>query len=211
MLVVVLGPDGAGKTTLLHSVAKASPGWTTVSANPEHLYPVPEADWYDWLSHTHPRSFFHKMCPLERSAFLATTLAVEYERYVKPALEAGRVVLCDSYWYRFYAKERLQNPAGIDVIAGVARALPVPDLVLWLNLAYDEAWVRKGASATPFEVTAGVISRESFIEFQAAVHGHLKKLVAQIPQIVINASMREDEVCMAVCEEVEVFLGLKSP
>jgi thymidylate kinase len=164
---VVLGADGAGKTTLLGNMASREPGWEYVSARPEDLYPIEGLDCYDWALRNHPREYVLRMRPLTRAAFYISTLAVEYEYHIAPALQAGRTVICDSYWYRFLAKEQVLNPRGGALLRHLPEHLPRPDLVLWLDVPLDSVW-RRSREVTLFEVD-GEISWTGFEALQRAV------------------------------------------
>lgn len=181
---VVLGPDGAGKTTLLGNMARRAPGWAYVSAQPEDLYPIAHLECYDWALRTHPRQYVPHMRPLTRAAFFVTTLAVEYEYHIAPALAAGRTVVCDSYWYRFTAKESLQNPQGERLLAELVAHLPRPDLVIWVDVPMELAW-RRNRDLTQFEVD-GEFSWPGFASFQRAVLDRVTAMVADRAQLTLD-------------------------
>jgi thymidylate kinase len=198
---VLLGPDGAGKSTVLDGIRRSRPQWRCVSAQPEDLYPLPGLACYDWPLRTHPRTYVSRMRPYTRAGFYITTLSVEYEYHIRPGLEEGRLILCDSYWYRFAAKERLQNPAGYPALRSFVDLLPQPDLVIWLRVPFEVAGRRKD-HLTAFEVAGGP-GLTGFTRFQQEVDTELRRQLRHVPQHVVDGTASRSAVRDKVIEAIE--------
>ena len=79
---------------------------------------------------------------------------------VRPALAAGRTVLCDRY---FLSSAAYQGARGLDagaILARGERELPVPDLVLLIELDTGTAFARIGGRGAPGEP---VFERQDFL------------------------------------------------
>lgn len=203
-LAVVLGPDGAGKTQLTREIQALAAEWRISSLQPDDLYPLDGIPEYNtWALTTHPRTYVSHMRPMTRVSFFAHVMSMAWEYHVRPYLEAGRVVVSDSYWYRPLAKERLQSPDAAFVLEALVSRLPEPDLVLWLDLPLTEAWRRNGAPST-FEMDGDVPSQEAYEGFQRRVLDELDMLVpSHVPQVVVDATLPPREVALAVTDVID--------
>lgn len=124
---------------------------------------------------------------------------------IAPALEAGKVVLCDRFTdsTRAYQGGRLPE-ATIEGIIALATAGLTPDLTLLLDIAPEKGMARakaRGNSADAFE-------REG-LKFHEDVRERFLELSEADPLrfAVIDASAGEDAVAQAVHEAVFMHLG----
>lgn len=106
---VLSGGDAAGKSTLLQSVAKLRPDWAVGGLDPSTWLPDERLPHLEFFSRVHPREVLHGLTPHARATLLLNLLASHWEYWTRPRLAAGKVVVLDSYYYRFYIKERLRN------------------------------------------------------------------------------------------------------
>ncbi len=93
-------------------------------------------------------------------AFFVEDRVEHVARVIRPALAKGAVVVCDRYHDSTLAYQAAQgvDRAKLDALAD-ARALPRPDLVLWLRLPIAQALERFGAQATERFERAGFLER----------------------------------------------------
>lgn len=197
-LATVLGPDGAGKTSLFREMRTLVEDWHFASLQPEDLYPLDGIPEYNlWALSTHPREYVAHMRPLTRVSFFTHVLSMAWEYRMRPYLEAGGVVVSDSYWHRAVAKELVQNAEAAFLLQALAATLPEPDLVIWLDLPLTESWRRNGTPTT-FEIDGSVPSWEAYARFQRRVLDELRRLVPEhTRQVTIDATRPPHEVAQA--------------
>lgn len=106
---VLTGGDAAGKSTLLARVAALRPGWAVGGLDPATWLPDARLPHLDVFARLHPREILHGLAPHARASLLQHLLACHWEYWTRPRLEAGQVVVLDSYYYRFYIKEKLRG------------------------------------------------------------------------------------------------------
>jgi thymidylate kinase len=205
-LIVLLGGDGSGKTTVQRAIGRSRPEWLCTSFNPRDLYPLPGLEHMNWALRTHPAVYVQRMRDLGRATYLTHTLALLAEERVLPALAAGRVVVCDSFWYRVLAKERALGSPGAGVVAALAEALPAPDLAVWLDIDPRTAWERQGRTCGFYE-TLGRPTCTDFARMQAAVRAEvLGDLLADVPTVVVEGERSRAAVAGEVIQAVEAVL-----
>jgi dTMP kinase len=130
MLIAAEGIDGAGKTTLVDHLAAEleERGRSVVRVRRYMLDEVTDLWW---------RLVDADMIDQRGTAMLA---AADYQlgisRVVRPALDAGAVVLADKYVYSHYAYFERRGLARSELDAMFANVL-VPDLVLYLDVPID--------------------------------------------------------------------------
>ncbi|WP_329239193.1 hypothetical protein OG417_37200 [Actinoallomurus sp. NBC_01490] len=212
-LAVILGPDGAGKTTLSRELRTLAADWHFASLQPEDLYPLDEIPEYNlWALSTHPREYVAHMRPLTRVSFFTHVLSMAWEYRMRPHLEAGGVVVSDSYWYRATVKESVHNPEAAFLLEKLAATMPDPHLVIWLDMPLTESWRRNG-SPTVFEIEGAVPSWEAYASFQRRVIDEVRRLLpTHIPQVTVDATCPPYEVAQAVYAAINTAAaGVRPP
>ncbi len=192
LFCVILGPDGAGKTTLLERLKQVRDSWKYISANPNDLYPIRGIEYQNWTLEKHPREYMNNMRPYTRGAFYINTIAIEYEYFLQDWLNKGETILCDSYWYRFFAKEQFYNPVGNEIFGDFVKVLPAPDLIIWLNTNLKTSFYRKRVGK--FEVADGNISLDNYVDFQEKIILNVKKITQNILSYEVDADLPPDKV-----------------
>lgn len=204
--VVILGDDGSGKSTLMNSLRSSRAAWRYVSADPRDLFPTPGLEFMNWTLRHHPREYLQVLRPYSRASLLLSILMLQFEYFIRPALVAGRVVVCDSYYFRFLAKERLLNPAGASVLEALRRLLPKPDLVVTLDVPEKECFRRKLKRLSTFE-HIGPSSLSGFIALQVAVRRELSVLLRGITHATLDG---DRPIVVVANESVEIIEGVVS-
>ena len=100
--------------------------------------------------------------------FFLEDRAEHVEQVIRPALEAGKVIVCDRYTPSTLAYQAAHGVNPEEIAARVReRAFPEPDLVLWLRVPVAAALARKGKTATER------YEREKFLERADAEYARL--------------------------------------
>jgi len=92
------------------------------------------------------------------------------------------------------------------VLGALVDGLPMPDLVVWLDLPLETAWRRNGEPTT-FEVADGDLTWEGFAPFQRRVLSRLQALVADVPQTTLDALAPPDELARRAVERIAGHVG----
>ena len=175
-LFVLTGGDGVGKTTVLREVAKRRPEWEVGSYRPADWLPHRALPHLDWQLERHPRTVVHALEPASRAALLLTIMMSHWEVWLRPRLEAGRVVLMDSYFYRFYAKERVRRSSP-EFFHRALEALPDAGTVFLADLPPRDAAERLERFDV-YEVRESA-TIDDFVAFQLEVRAALEDLLAR--------------------------------
>jgi len=203
--IVVTGIDGCGKTTLLANLARRRPDWAFGSYQPADWLPHSELPHWEWALRTHPKLIFNTLAPHSRAALFLSLVMAHWEYWIAPRLRSGRVVVMDSYYYRFYSKERV---AGVvpNYFFKSLETLPKPRLILLLDLTPEEALLRKS------ELDAHEVDTEptgaAFLRFQSAVRSHLYQCTQTGDAIVdvLDAGLSPDELADLALSRIERHL-----
>lgn len=191
-LCVLLGHDGSGKSTVLRKLAVLEPCWTCTSADPEELRVDSSLISTIWGGTGHPREYALILKNRARSLFFGLTVMIEEEHVICPALSIGHIVVVDSYFYRFLAKEMVLNPDGSQILNSLINEFHTPDLVLFLDVQPDICFQRKQALSR-FEY----VGRPDFAGFkllQESTQGHMRKLTRGIPIATVEGNRSIDAV-----------------
>lgn len=209
--ITIEGVEGCGKTTQikrLHAALQArdipslitrEPGGCAIADKIRTILLDP--------SHTH-------MVPTAELLLYAAARAQHVQEVVRPALEAGKVVICDRFTdatmaYQGYA--RGLSLETIETLAQLACAGIEPGLTLWLDLpvevGIERALQRNHSQASGSEAR---FDRES-LQFHSRVHHGYAQLQAKHPQRIkrIDADATPEHVTERILEVVIRHLGIK--
>jgi dTMP kinase len=208
-LITVEGVEGAGKSTQVeglrawlgargvHVVATAEPDGTPLGASLRRV--LGDVD---------------RVTPLTEALLFAASRAEHVQRVIRPALEAGQVVLCDRYADSTVAYQGYGRGLPLETIVQLNRLATdgvVPDLTLMLDLDVAEglrrARARRGALAAcdPFERLA--------LEFHERVRKGYWAIRDREPArvVVVDADRPPATVAADIAAIVARRLGLASP
>jgi dTMP kinase len=188
--IVFEGIDGSGKTTQARLLTD-----TLRSRGKEVLLTAEPSDSPEGLV---LRAVTSRPGPEEEARLFTEDRRHHVEHVIRPALEAGLVVVCDRYVYSSVA---YQGARGIDperIISANRPFLVPPDVILLLEVPVDQALDRIGAgrlaAASPFEVKENLeavdaiyrclvdplIRRIDSTEKVNVVHDRIVRLVADV-------------------------------
>lgn len=169
-LVVISGCDGVGKSTIARFLSEQS-----------GIYR--QAHWSEFakrlgLEHVAARLILD-MKPITRAHFLLLLNWGLYEQTIKPLLDCGYVVICESYYFKFLAKERVLELSAVELIENLSH-LPSPDLIVDVSLQPEVAFGRIGARINEYESFPGMAGLGDFIRFQVSVRNELDSIVRSV-------------------------------
>ena len=193
--IVFEGIDGAGKTTQLDRLEKA----LTEAGTPVFRTAEPTSSDTGKLLRR-ALSGELKKSPAEL-ALLFTLDRVEHNKEIETALNEGKTVLCDRYYYSTIA---YQGPsAGFDWVKHMNLDCPsirTPDLCIFLDLSPDESIKRisaRGEAAEIYETKAQLTN----------IRDHFLNTLKTLPNVrIINASGSPAEVHEAILGAVKAGL-----
>ncbi len=200
LFLTLEGPEGAGKTTQLarlllrleaagHSVVRTrEPGGDAVGERVREL-----------LLST-------QMTSEAELLLFAAARAQNVAEVVRPALEAGKIVLCDRYTDSSLAYQGYARGLSLEAIRAInhfATRDLVPARTLLLDLPAEEGLARRHQDAG----TANRLDHES-LNFHQKVRTGFQELAAAEPErwVVIDAAQSEDVVAEALWAAVEPLL-----
>jgi dTMP kinase len=176
LFITFEGTDGSGKTTQIklaeeymkkldrEVVLSREPGGTKVSELIRDLILSPENT---------------GIVPLTETILYAASRAQHVEQLIKPALEAGKIVICDRFVDSSYAYQGGGRGVDLKIIADVNRIAiegVIPDITFFLDIDPDVALQRR-INATG----ADRIEQEN-IDFHRRVYSGYKKMALLYPE-----------------------------
>ena len=208
-LITVEGVEGAGKSTQVEGLR----AWLAARAVPVLLTAEPDGTPLG----TRLRRVLgevDRVTPLTEAFLFAASRAEHVQRVIRPALEAGQVVLCDRFVDSTVAYQGHGRGLPLDVVAQLNRLASadiVPDLTVVLDLDVAEGLrrvrARQGAMAAcdPFERLA--------IEFHERVRKGYWAIRAREPDrvVLLDADRPAPVVAAALAALVARRLGLAPP
>lgn len=202
LFITFEGTDGSGKTTQIklaeeylkkldrEVVLSREPGGTKVSELIRDLILSPENT---------------GIVPLTETILYAASRAQHVEQLIKPALEAGKIVICDRFVDSSYAYQGGGRGVDLKIIADVNRIAiegVIPDITFFLDIDPDVALQRR-INATG----ADRIEQEN-IDFHRRVYKGYKKMALLYPERIktIDARRTIQEISSEVNEYLDRLL-----
>lgn len=201
--IVLDGVEGAGKSSQLARLAEAlrEMGEDVLVTIEPGGTPVGEAVRALLLSPDYP-----EMTPLTELFLFCASRAQHCDEVIRPALDAGKVVLCDRFSAATFAYQGHAGEAGEALVvrldAEATRGL-VPDMTIILDLPPEEGLARKFG-----ETGAGDADRieRNELAFHERVREGFHRYAERYPDrtVIVSASGTEDEVFAGVCEALGI-------
>ncbi|HEX3015258.1 MAG TPA: dTMP kinase [Desulfobacteria bacterium] len=206
LFITFEGPEGAGKTTQIRLLAETllnrskkvelvrEPGGSEVGEKIRKLLLDPE----------------QKICSATEVYLYAAARAQLVKDIIKPALEAGKIVLCDRFVDASIAYQGWGRGLGAKQVREVnklALAGLIPDLTVLLDLPVEEGLNRAGRRRNGLDR----IERES-LEFHQTVRRGYLALAAEEPDrfLVVDAGLPVAVIREAIRKKIEELLGQKA-
>jgi dTMP kinase len=195
--IVLDGVEGAGKSSQLTRLADAlrAAGEDLVVTFEPGGTPVGSAIRETLLS---PQ---HEITPLTEIFLFCASRAQHCDRVIRPALEAGKVVLCDRFTAATFAYQGYAGDAGEERVVRLdaeATGGLTPDMTIILDLPPEDGLARKFDSGN---AAADRIERNE-LSFHERVREGFHRYAERYPKrtAIVDASATEDEVFERVCE-----------
>ncbi len=151
-----------------------------------------------WAQHT-------SISPLTELMLFNASRAQLVDEIIKPALNAGKIVICDRFTDSTIAYQGYGRQIDINIINNindVATGTLKPDLTILLDISIDEGFTRKkGQAPDRFE--------QEHKDFHQRVREGYLKLAAEEPQrwLVIDASQPKEKIKQIIWEKVNSLLS----
>lgn len=210
--ITLEGGEGSGKTTLLHQLAafltqKGYEVMTTREPGGTHLGETIR----DWLLHQHASPAIGSEAEL--LLFLAAR-AQHLEEKIIPALQAGKIVLCDRFNDSTIAYQGGARNLGIDYVQNLCRLVcrdVVPQLTLFLNVS-PEVGISRTRKAHKDHAPGGELDRieSEHLSFHKSIQEAFLKLSKREPLRIysINADKSQENVLKEAIKAIEEFVLL---
>ncbi len=190
-LIVFEGLDGSGKTLVASMVAERlrAMGFDVVVSW------EPRFEEYKSLIGSLPRD--SDEAPFIEALLFAADRLLHYVEIVRPALEEGKVVLLDRYYYSSMAYQGSRG-VPLDWIREINKYVPRPDLAIYLDVPPEEGLRRKHGSTWRRFEEIGILERvrETYLSLVEA--GELR---------LVDATRSPKEVVEEVMGLLEPLLG----
>lgn len=197
--IVFDGVDGAGKSTQLHRVADAlrEAGEDVLVTVEPGGTPIGEAVRELLLSPVH-----REMTPLAEVFLFCASRAQHCDEVIRPALESGKIVLCDRFSAATFAYQGYAGEVGEERVvrlnAEATRGL-VPDITILLDLPPEQARERRLGDGGG---NAGDRIERNSLSFHRRVREGFHEYARRYPDrtCLVDASGSEDEVFAQIRE-----------
>ncbi len=213
MLITFEGPDGSGKTTQLNLLAEflAQQGYSLIHVREPGGTRIGEQI-RDVLHHIDNR----EMRPTAEVLLYSAARAQLVEEVIRPALAAGRIVLCDRFYDSTFAYQGYGHGLNTDALrqlTAFATGGLKPDLTVYIDIEPEEGLKRRqrnsGAEWNRLDALG--------LEFHRRVHAGYQKLIAAEPErwVVIDGDRPVEtlqvDVRKVITEKLPSLHGSKHP
>ena len=202
-LITVAGIDGAGKSTLaasLHAALKDA-GRDAILVG-KHTTKVPmSADLSEYVDGLNVIVYRRKASvgPACGDHYWLLVLAAWYslqdQLIIRPALQAGTHVVLDNAHHKILARYAVTPGVPTELARQVFAHLTQPEVVLFLQVAADEA-LRRKQEFSPLEAGHIGSSDEAFISYQESVTEELRKQQADEAWVSIDVTGKGPDIVL---------------
>lgn len=180
LFITFEGGEGAGKTTLINSLKKelTSKGYPVLKTREPGGTALGEAVRQILLK----RNSAMNVCTMSELLLFLTSRAQQLEEIIRPALSAGKIVLCDRFNDSTVAYQGLARNLGYDKVRETCEFIcqgTLPDITLYLDLNPAEG-LKRARGVAKEEAGSGEADRieNEKLKFHRAVR-QAYKLIAQ--------------------------------
>lgn len=207
MFITFEGVDGAGKTTAIKEIAKflIERGFAVIQTREPGAESSKEAKKIREII-LNPDS---KLSPMTEAILYSADRREHLEALIWPALEQGKIVLCDRYVDSTLAYQGAGRKLGIDNMIEFQKIITndtMPDLTIFFDIspiAANKRIDKRGEPSDKLELETD--------DFKQRVYEGYKKLIDIFPERIkaINANLMPNEVANLALEIVRKKLNIK--
>ncbi len=200
-LITFCGLDGCGKTTILHQLAS-----TLCKQGLEVVITKQPTDFVrqSAIFRTYMDDPDHSAYDYRSLSLLAASDRVQHaNHWILPALQQGKVVLCDRYLYSCLANLRARGFTKDRWLYEIARSIPQPDAAFFLDVPVEEA-IRRVRSREE--------ERDRYIDvpLQHRLRREYQDLSRCRNSFLLSTLEPQEEVFAAVCNTVQNIIERKN-
>ena len=189
-LVAISGADGAGKSTIISHLQETYSGQSVVASVWDMLN-VPEIP-HMFRGKDDIQNYLAYVGNMSRPYFLLHCMSAALEHALA---KNSKIIFIDSYWYKYMAIE-MAHGLSLPKAMGLVDPLPIPDLVIYIQIAPEIALQRK-QTLSRYE-SAGEQDQhrrsDSFLKLQSQLNASLGQLHPPGLTKMIDSHLALDEV-----------------
>jgi len=194
-LVILVGIDGSGKSTLLANLENK--GYFT-----SHWRKLKGLPLQTPLNFENPGEDVQTLTGQKRLRFIWRYISAEWKYLIKPNLIAGRNVISDGFFLRFFAKEKIYRKIPIEELEKRS-PLTGSEFVVMIDLPPAIAYERKrGLKISPYEYFR---APSDFIKFQSLQRKEILSYIKikRFPYVVIDGTKPPSQLTNEVLKLLE--------
>ncbi|GEM_PF-4124522 len=194
-LVILVGIDGSGKSTLLANLENK--GYFT-----SHWRKLKDLPLWPPLNFENPGEVVQTLKGQNRLRFIWRYISAEWKYLIKPKIVAGRNVLSDGFFIRFFAKEKTYRKLPIKELEKRS-PLTGSEFVVMIDLPPDIAYERKrDLKISPYEYFETPFD---FIKFQSLQRRKILSYIKmkRFPYVVVDGNKHPTQLANEVLKLLE--------
>ena len=207
LFITIEGGEGLGKSTLAKNLQAALPD---LGVKPEDILVTREpggTQFSEAVRAVMLADHGEYIPPLSEVLLMTAARASHVENVIKPALEQGKVVICDRYIATTVAYQGNGREMDREFVLGLQKNFPVPTLTLLLDADPEVGMERmrgRGGPDRMEQAGTGFFKRVRFEFMEGGADTRLARLTE-----VITANQPESQVLEQALPHVERVLGIK--
>jgi dTMP kinase len=208
IFVTLEGPDGAGKTTQASLLAQALRGRNLIVIETREPGGTPIGERVRTILHDVQHA---EMLPETEVLLFAASRAQHVGECIRPALEAGQVVVCDRYAESTLAYQGYGRGLDLDSLWHITRFATDdirPDLVILLDLDVEQAMERRKRDEETGNAARNRLDRLDGAFYERVRQGY-HAMAKEEPDrwLVLDATRPVTEIHQAICKRVDRLLN----
>jgi thymidylate kinase len=187
-LAVLAGIDGAGKSTVL--LRLENDGFFT-----SHWRKLEKLPQVKNLNFKNPAEVVQTLEGEKRLKFIWSYINLEQKYLIAPTLEAGRNVVSDSFFVKFFVKEQIYKRLNLKEFSK-RNPFVGDELFIMIDVPPEIAFQRKTVSKiSPYECFR---TPQDFIEFQTLQRQNLLTFIKKFPHTILDGTLPENDLIKKV-------------
>ncbi|UUD36387.1 dTMP kinase [Mycoplasmopsis citelli] len=194
MFITFEGLDGSGKTTIINKLMQ----FLQTKFNLSNIVLTREPGGQGLAEAEKIREIIldssSDLSAVAEAMLYSTSRRIHLEKVIWPALQSGKLVLCDRYIDSFYAYQGFARSLGYDYVKALTELVidkAYPDITIFFNLTPQQAKIRRNST----RLVEDRMEQEK-ATFHESVYNGYWTLIKENPSryLIIDASLSEEEV-----------------